>query len=190
MARKQPGKRKKAPTHKSRVRSASAKARRTNATRKTAAAAGRAKRLIVRVRTGVRARDVQSRLAARAATPEVPIRRADGPVSVAITFGFAHRGSYTIQLFDPDGAELAREAGVSTDEKPDRFVLQLTPAQLDEHILQWTGSVDAFSSGPNRYSVTFDVIQNGVVVPDGRKETSGPFDTTQGFGGCLRLVTS
>jgi hypothetical protein len=133
-----------------------------------------------------------TRAAAEPDIPEVVIRRTGGTVSIEIAFGHAQHGTYTIQLFDPTGKnELAREAGVSTDEKPDRFDLALTPAQLDRHMLQWSGFVDAFSSAPGqRYSVTFDVIQGGEVVPGGRCVKSGPLDTTQGFLGLLRLVTS
>src|SRR5688572_26562441 len=80
-----------------------------------------------------------------AGPPEATIRTADGPVNVEIAFGHAQHGTYTVQLFDPTGKrELAAETGVSTDDRPDVFALALTPAELDRHLVQWSGAVDAF----------------------------------------------
>jgi hypothetical protein len=132
---------------------------------------------------------------ARAAEPDVPearINAGHGPVTLEIAFGHAQHGKYTIQLFDPSGTtELSRETGLSTDTTPDRFDLQLTPAALDRHLLQWSGAVDAFSNAPSqRFSVVFDVSQRGSLVPGGHVQKTGPLDVTQAFLGVLRLVTS
>ena len=122
--------------------------------------------------------------------PEARIRRDGGPVTVEIAFGHAQHGNYTIQLFDPTGdTELSRETGLSTDQIPDRFELQRTAAQLDQHLLQWSGSVSAFSSAPGQqFSVIFDVSQNGQTVPGGHVEITGPLDRTETFLSLLRLV--
>jgi hypothetical protein len=132
---------------------------------------------------------------ARAAEPDVPeagIGAAHGAVTLEIAFGHAQHGKYTIQLFDPSGTiELSRETGLSTDTTPDRFELKLTPAQLDQHLLQWSGAVDAFSNAPGqRFSVIFDVSQRGSSVPGGHVEKTGALEVTQAFLGVLRLVTS
>jgi hypothetical protein len=123
--------------------------------------------------------------------PEATISAAAGAVSVEIVFGFAQHGQYTIQLFDPAATtELARETGLSTDAIPDRFALKQTPKQLDGHLLQWSGAVDAFSPAPGQqFSVIFDVSQGGQVVPGGHKEKIGPLNVTQAFLGVLRLVS-
>jgi len=122
--------------------------------------------------------------------PVATIAAAGGPVSVEIAFGFAQHGKYTIQLFDPAGAtELARESGVSTDPIPDRFTLSPTARQLDRHLVQWSGAVDAFSPAPaQQFSVIFDVTQDGAGVPGGHVEKTGPLTVTQAFLGILRLV--
>lgn len=148
--------------------------------------------LITRVpEPAARSRAAEARAADEADVPEARISSAGGTVTVEITFGHAQHGLYTIQLFDPDGAELAREAGFSTDTLPDRFDLRFTPAQLDRHFVQWSGAVDAFSNTPGqRYSVIFEVSQAGSLVPGGRIEKSGPLNITQAFLGILRLVTS
>jgi hypothetical protein len=152
------------------------------------------KRLIVRIlEPATRRRTARAGAPAEPEIPEVVIQRKGGPVSIAIAFGHAQHGTYTIQLFDPDlTTELARETGSSTDHEPDRFDLKLTPAQLDRHCLQWTGAVDAFSNAPGqRYSVIFDVIQGGNVVKCGDPcEKTGPLDSSQTFLGVIRLVTS
>ena len=121
---------------------------------------------------------------------EATIRAADGPVSVEIAFGHAQHGTYTIQLFDPTGKrELAAETGVSTDDRADVFALTLGPAELDRHLVQWSGAVDAFTPEPGqRFSVTFDVRQRGEIVNGGHVEKSGPLNVTQAFLGILRLV--
>ena len=124
--------------------------------------------------------------------PDARIKANGGTVSVEITFGHAQHGKYTIQLFDPSGTtELARATGFSTDQLSDRFDLKLTPAQLDRTFVQWSGAVDAFSSAPGqRFSVIFEVLQNGAAVPGGNVERSGPLNVTQAFLGVLRLVAS
>lgn len=123
---------------------------------------------------------------------EARIAAGGGTVGVEITFGHAQHGTYTIQLFDPSGtAELARETGFSTDTVPDRFDLKLPPARLDRTFVQWSGAVDAFSSAPGqRFSVIFEVTQDGAAVPGGRIEKSGPLNLTQAFLGVLRLLAS
>jgi hypothetical protein len=191
MARNASGKARKTAARKSLGRNTSAKARRGNATRKTAAKGGSGTRLIVRVKTATAERE----RATRAATPLIPvaqIHKGGGTVSVQITFGHAQHSTYTIVLYAPDGTtELARESGMNTDAAPDRFELAMTPAQLDQHYIQWSGSVDAFSAGPGqRYSVIFEVMQKGVTVPDGRDEKSGPLNVTQAFVGAFKLVAS
>ncbi len=124
--------------------------------------------------------------------PQAAVRTAGGPVSVEIRFGHAQHGKYTIQLFDPVGTtELAREPGLSTDERPDRFDLKPSASQLHRHLVQWSGAVDAFSSAPGQqYSVIFDVTQDGNPVPGGHVEKTGPLTITQAFLGILRLVAS
>ena len=124
--------------------------------------------------------------------PEATVRAAGGPVSVEIRFGHAQHGKYTIQLFDPAGTtELAREPGLSTDERPDRFDLKPSASQLHQHLVQWSGAVDAFSSAPGQqYSVIFNVTQDGNPVPGGHVEKTGPLTITQAFLGILRLVAS
>jgi hypothetical protein len=135
-----------------------------------------------------------SRAMARRPAPSLPqatIRTADGPVSVEIAFGHAQHGTYTIQLFDPTGKrELATETGVSTDDRADVFALAVAPAELDRHLVQWSGAVDAFTPEPGqRFSVTFDVRQRGEIVAGGHVEKNGPLNVTQAFLGILRLVT-
>ena len=132
--------------------------------------------------------------AAAAAAPEVPIAMIatnGGPVTVGIAFGQAQHAQYTIQLFDPTGVtELTRESGLNTDSIPDQFTLQATPAQLDQHILQWSGLISAFSPAPGQaFSVTFEVAQGGSGVPGGRVPRTGALAVTQPFVGVLRLVT-
>jgi hypothetical protein len=124
--------------------------------------------------------------------PEAQIARSGGPVSVEISFGFAQHGSYTLQLFDPAGAQLIDSlAGVNTDGIPDTFALQPTPAALHRHIVQWSGAVDAFTSAPGqRFSVDVQVMQGGGIVPGGSHHKEGPLDVTQAFLGAVRLVTS
>src|SRR5512144_2482013 len=81
--------------------------------------------------------------------PQAMISAAAGPVTVEIAIGHAQHGTYTIQLFDPSGtSELARLTGLSTDDIADRIALKPSPSQLDRHILQWSGAVDAFSPAP------------------------------------------
>jgi hypothetical protein len=148
--------------------------------------------LIVRV---AETRTRESAAEARADEPEVPearISSAKGPVSLEIAFGHAQHGKYTIQLFEPSGTtELSRETGLSTDAIADRFDLKLTPTELDRHLVQWSGAVDAFSNAPRqRFSVIFDVNQSGSRVPGGHVEKTGPLDVTQVFLGILRLVTA
>ncbi len=128
--------------------------------------------------------------AEEARVPEATISRTGAPVSVEILFGHAQHGKYTIQLFEPRGeTELTRQAGLSTDEVPDRFELGPSPAQLDQHIVQWSGAVSAFTSAPGqRFSVIFDVTQGGSLVPGGHVERTGPLAVTQVFLGILRLV--
>jgi hypothetical protein len=120
------------------------------------------------------------------------VRRNGGPVIVEILFGHAQHGTYTIQLFDPTGKnELASESGVSTDERPDQFALNISAAQLDRHLVQWSGAVDAFTSEPGqRFSVTVNVRQGGETVPGGHVEKTGPLNVTQAFLGILRLVVA
>lgn len=156
------------------------------------APARRAKKLIVRAEDTAAPRGAGSRSRAGDGIPEAHIEKGGGAVSVQITFGHAQHATYTIQLFDAAGStELARETGVNTDTEPDRFDLTLTPAQLHRHLVQWSGAVDAFSGGPGqRYSVIFEIIQNGATVPDGRREKSGPLTVTQAFLGVFRLVAS
>ena len=152
----------------------------------------RRRALIARVpEPATRSRAAEARGADEADVPEARISAGGGTVSVEITFGHAQHGLYTIQLFDPEGTELAREAGFSTDTLPDRFDLRFTPAQLDRHFVQWSGAVDAFSNAPGqRFSVIVEVSQAGSTVPGGRIEKSGPLNITQAFLGILRLVTS
>jgi hypothetical protein len=38
--------------------------------------------------------------------------------------------------------------------------------------------------------VIFEVLQQGITVPDGRNEKSGPLNVTQAFLGAFRLVSS
>ena len=123
--------------------------------------------------------------------PAATIDKTGGPVTVEITFGHSQHGKYTIQLFDPSGNdELARETGLSTDGIPDRFTLKPTPAQLNKHILQWSGAVDAFSGAPGQqFSVIFDVTQGAASVAGGHLEKAGPLNITQAFLGILRLIT-
>jgi hypothetical protein len=135
-----------------------------------------------------------ARGAAPMAAPEVPVATIatnGGPVTVGITFGQAQHAKYTIQLFDPTGAtELTRQSGMNNDSIPDQFTLQATPAQLDEHILQWSGLISAFSPAPGQmFSVTFEVTQGGVAVPGGRVPRTGGLTLAQPFIGVLRLVT-
>ncbi len=128
---------------------------------------------------------------ADSAVPVATIASGGGPVTVAIAFGQAQHGKYDIQLFNPAGTtELTRQSGLNTDSIPDEFTLQATPAQLDQHILQWSGAVSAFSPAPGQqFSVTFDVTQNGVSVPGCPVPRSGALNVTQAFVGVLRLVT-
>jgi len=136
------------------------------------------------------------RRAARAAgadpgVPEATVSGAGGVVSVEIAFGHAQHAKYTIQLFDPRGkTELWRQSGLSTDDLPDCFDLERDPEELERHLLQWSGAVSAFTPAPGQqYSVIFEVSQDGIVVPGGRVERTGPLDVTQAFLGILRLVT-
>jgi hypothetical protein len=153
----------------------------------------RTQRVFERSRANTRERmaTAERREAAAPRVPEATIAAAGGPVSVEIVFGHAQHGTYTIQLFDPTGRQLlASETGLNTDGVPDQFTLQLPPARLDQHFLQWSGAVDAFSPRPGqRFSVTFRVLQGGRVVPDGEKERAGALDITQAFLGVLKLVT-
>jgi hypothetical protein len=130
--------------------------------------------------------------AAPAALQHATLNRIGGEIVVEIAFGHAQHGAYTIQLFDSTGQnQLASENGVSTDMMPDRFALSPTPAALDQHLVQWSGAVDAFTPQPGqRYHVLFDVWQDGQVVPGGHVVKTGPLDVTQAFLGILRLVTS
>jgi hypothetical protein len=133
------------------------------------------------------------RTLAAAVAPDVPVATIatnGGPVTMGITFGQAQHAKYTIQLFDPTGAtELTRQNGLNTDALPDQFTLQSTPAELDEHILQWSGLISAFSPAPGQmFSVTFEVSQGGVAVPGGRVPRNGALNVTQPFVGVLRLV--
>lgn len=123
--------------------------------------------------------------------PIAAIAAAGGPVTVGITFGQAQHAQFTIQLFDPTGVnELTRQSGLNTDAIPDQFTLQALPAQLDQHILQWSGLISAFSPAPGQqFSVTFDVTQVGVAVPGGRVQRTGALSVAQPFIGVLRLVT-
>jgi hypothetical protein len=136
------------------------------------------------------ARPANAPSAADSRVPEAAVSRNGAPVNVEITFGHAQHGQYTLQLFDAAGTtELTRETGLSTDGIPDRFELKLTPAQLDQHLLQWSGAVDAFSPAPGQqFSVIFDVTQSGQRVPGGHVEKVGPLVVTQAFLGILRLV--
>ena len=124
--------------------------------------------------------------------PEAILSRTGGPVTVEIAFGQAQHGRYTIQLFDPQGTtELTREEGLNTDGISDRFEIRRTATQLDQHILQWSGAVDAFSPAPGQqFSVVMEVTQSGTVVPGGHIEKAGPLVITQAFLGVLRLVTA
>jgi hypothetical protein len=126
-----------------------------------------------------------------AGLPTATLDRSAGDVEMEISFGHAQHGKYTIQLFDPSGTqELAVEQGVSTDSQPDRFTLRMSPSALNGHLLQWSGAVDAFSNQPaQRFSVLFEVMQRGQVVPDGSVEKEGPLNVTQAFLGALVLVT-
>jgi len=142
----------------------------------------------------VRVRRITAAAAAPTADPGVPvavIAAAGGPVVVGITFGQAQLANYAIQLFDPSGTtERTRERGMNTDAIPEQFTLSIAPAALDQHILQWSGVVSAFSPAPGQqFSVTFDVTQNGVGVAGGRVQRSGPLNVAQAFVGVLRLVT-
>ena len=123
--------------------------------------------------------------------PQAMISAAAGPVTVEIGFGHAQHGTYTIQLFDPSGtSELARLTGLSTDDIADQIALKPSPSQLDRHILQWSGAVDAFSPSPGQqFSVVFDVRQDGHGVPGGHIEKTGPLTVTQAFLGILRLIS-
>jgi hypothetical protein len=127
-----------------------------------------------------------------AGPPQATLGSANGPVTLEIAFGHAQHGTYTIQLFDPTGKlALATETGLNTDERPDSFVLGMTAAALDQHLVQWSGAVDAFSAEPGqRFSVTFDVRQRGQTVPGGHIEKTGPLNVTQAFLGILRLITA
>lgn len=123
--------------------------------------------------------------------PVAMIAAGGGPVTVGISFGQAQHGQYTIQLFDPAGTtEILRQPGLNTDAIPDQFTMQATPAQLNQHILQWSGAISAFTPAPGQqFSVTFDVTQNGLGVPGGKVQRAGALAVTQAFVGVLRLVT-
>jgi hypothetical protein len=126
--------------------------------------------------------------------PSVPVAAIaanGGPVTVGIAFGHAQHAKYTIQVFDPAGdTELTRLRGLNTDSIPDQFVLQASPAALDQTILQWSGLVSAFTPAPGQmFSVTFEVTQGGVPIPGGRVPRTGPLNIAQPFVGLLRLVT-
>ena len=143
------------------------------------------------------------RFAAAAARPEADGSRPDpgvpvaiigargGPVTVGISFGQAQHAQYTLQVFDATGTrELARQGGLNTDAVPDQFTLQISPVQLDQNILQWSGAISAFSPAPGQqFSITVDVTQNGTPVAGGRVQRTGPLATAQAFVGVLRLVT-
>ncbi len=140
------------------------------------------------------ARPVAARAAAPATAPEVAVAMISGnggPVTVGITFGQAQHAKYTIQLFDPSGAnELTRQSGFNTDAIPDQFTLQAAPLQLDHTILQWSGLISAFSPAPGQmFSVTFEVTQGGFPVPGGRVPRTGSLNVAQPFVSVLRLVT-
>ena len=124
--------------------------------------------------------------------PTATLQRNGAAVGVRVIFGQAQHGTYTIQLFDPTGRrQLAVETGVNTDGVPDEFTLAPAPAELDQHLLQWSGAVDAFTSDPGqRFSVTVEVLQNGQTVAGGRVQKTGPLDVTQAFLGILRLVAA
>lgn len=161
--------------------------------RPNAAAQPNAVGIVRLARAPLRARGVAV-AAAVAPDPNVPvaaISAVGGPVTVSITFGQAQHAKYTIQLFDPSGNnELARLSGINTDQVPDEFTLQGTPGQLDQHMLQWSGLVSAFSPAPGQqFSVTFEVSQNGAPVPGGRVVRTGALSGAQAFIGVLRLVT-
>jgi len=130
--------------------------------------------------------------AAPAVLQHATLNRNGGEVIVEIAFGHAQHGAYAIQLFDPTGQnQLASENGVSTDTMPDRFALNRTAVALDQHLVQWSGAVDAFTPQPGqRYHVLFDVWQDGQVVPGGHVVKTGPLDVTQAFLGILRLVAT
>jgi hypothetical protein len=135
-----------------------------------------------------------SAAAPTAVDPSVPVATINsngGPVTVAITFGQAQHAKYTIQLFDPAGVtEMTRETGLNTDSIPDQFTLQGSPAQLNQHIVQWSGLISAFSPSPGQqFSIIFDVTQGGLGVPGGRVHRTGPLSGAQVFVGVLRLVT-
>ena len=129
--------------------------------------------------------------AADSGVPVAAIAAGGGPVTVSIVFGQAQHAKYTIQLFDPAGTtELTRQAGLNTDAIPDQFTLQASPAQLDQHLLQWSGAVSAFTPAPGQlFSIIVDVTQNGVSVPGAPVPRTGKLTVTQAFVGILRLVT-
>lgn len=132
--------------------------------------------------------------AAPMTAPDVPVATIAGnagPVTVGIAFGQAQHAKYTIQLFDPAGAtEITRQSGMNTDAIADQFTLQASPAQLDQHVLQWSGLISAFSPAPGQmFSVTFEVTQSGIPVPGGRVTRIGALSVAQPFIGVLRLVT-
>jgi hypothetical protein len=160
--------------------------------RSTAPAVGAIR--MVRMARTLAAPAAGARAAAPTAAPDVPVATIatnGGPVIVGITFGQAQHAKYTIQLFDPAGAtELTRQSGMNNDSLPDQFTLQATPAQLDGHILQWSGLISAFSPAPGQmFSVTFEVTQGGVAVPGGRVPRTGSLSVAQPFVGVLRVVT-
>jgi hypothetical protein len=142
------------------------------------------------------ARDVIAATDRKEATPapDVPVASiavTDGAVTVSISFGQAQHAKYTIQLFDPTGAtEIARQSGLNTDNVADQFTFQTTPTQLDQHLVQWSGLISAFSPAPGQmFSVTFEVTQRGSAVPGGRVERTGALNVAQPFIGLLRLLT-
>lgn len=102
---------------------------------------------------------------------------------VELVIGYAQRGKYLIELYDPTSTKSEKIAdGFTFDKKPRKWLINHAPTDLNGSSLSWAGYVAANDKDKEEhYSVTVRISQAGTIVQDGEIVVDGTFKGTKSF---------
>lgn len=117
-----------------------------------------------------------------------------GTPTVEISFGHAHVGNYTCNLWDQNGEDYTKLAklahGNNVDNVKDTFHMEYEPNYLNGLIFSYEAIIQAAENRPGQqYSLTITVRQQGDVCKDGVIHDTGTLDDTKSIIGFRRFRT-